>query len=174
MTWTLNNLAGQTAANGSYALTLSPAGITDAAGNTLATGATASFLVDTVPPTSTVSPLPAVTVSTQFTVAWSGQAAPSGNGIASYDVYAQVDGGPFALWQANTTATSAVYSGLAGHTYGFYSVATDKAGNQEVKAAAAEASTLVQANTTTSVSSNVPDRRDLRPDGHSDRHRQFE
>jgi len=155
VTWTLNNLSGLTAANGTYVLTLSPAGITDAAGNTLAAGASTSFLVDTVPPTSTVSPLPAVSVSTQFTVQWSGQ-DPGGSGIATYDVYVQDDGGAFTLWQSNTAATSAVYTGVAGHTYGFYSVATDRAGNQEVKTAAAEASTLVQPATMTTVSSNYP------------------
>ena len=156
VTWTLNNLAGLTGADGNYVLTLLPAGITDGAGESLAAGASTSFLIGSPPPTSSVSPLPAVSVATHFTVDWSGQAYPSGNSIASFDVYVQDDGGPFTLWQSNTTATSEVYTGVPGNTYGFYSVATDQKGNQEVKAAVAEASTLVQIATTTSLGNKYP------------------
>jgi autotransporter-associated beta strand protein len=116
----------------------------------------AAALADTVPPTSSVSPLPAVSNSTRFTVQWSGQDNPGGSGIATFDVYVQDNGGPFTLWQSQTAGTSAVFTGVAGDTYGFYSVATDQAGNRESKAASAESSTLVQIATTTSVSSNYP------------------
>ncbi len=50
--WTLGNLAGLTGTNGSYDLTLSPTGIEDGAGNSLAVGAQASFAVDTTPAVS--------------------------------------------------------------------------------------------------------------------------
>ncbi len=85
--------------------------------------------IDSGPPTSSVSPLPATTTSSSFTVNWSGQDDPGGSGIASYDVYVSDDGGPFTLWQSDTTATSATFAGQVGHTYGFYSVATDNVGN---------------------------------------------
>ncbi len=42
-TWTLGNLAGLTAASGSYTLTLSPTGIVDAAGNAQLAGALSTF-----------------------------------------------------------------------------------------------------------------------------------
>jgi len=42
-----------------------------------------------------------------------------------------VDGGEYTLWQFRTNETSAIYSGERGHTYAFYSIATDKAGNVE-------------------------------------------
>jgi autotransporter-associated beta strand protein len=154
VTWTLNNLAGLTAANGTYVLTLTPAGITDAAGNTLAAGASTTFLVDTVRPTSAVTALPAVSLGTQFLVQWAGHDNAGGSGIASFDIFVQDNGGPFTLWQSNTTATSATYTGVAGQTYGFYSLATDNAGNQEVKTAVADTSTLIQAASTVAVSSN--------------------
>ncbi len=150
VTWTLNNLSGLTANDGKYVLSLSPSGITDATGNPLAAGESTSF---TVAPTSSVSPLPTISVSTQVAVQWSGQDISGGSGIATYDVYVQDNGGVFTLWQSNTTATSAIYAGVPGNTYGFYSVATDKTGNPEVKAPAADASTLVQISTATSVGS---------------------
>ena len=59
------------------------------------------------PPTSTPS----------FTVTWSGSDDAGGSGIATYNVYVSDDGGPFTLWQSDTTATSATYTGQAGHTY---------------------------------------------------------
>ena len=40
-----------------------------------------------------------------------------------------------------TTLTSTTYNGVSGHTYGFYSVATDNAGNRQATPAAAQAST---------------------------------
>ncbi len=93
-------------------------------------------------PTSTVTALPATETSTQFTVSWSGSDT-GGPGIASYDVYVSDDGGPFTAFQTNTTATSATFTDLPGHTYGFYSVATDTAGNVQPAPTAAQATTQV-------------------------------
>ena len=83
--------------------------------------------IDITPPTSSVNPLPPTTTSTSFTVSWSGS-DPAGPGIAAYNVFVSDDGGPFTLWQSDTTATSASYTGQVGHTYAFYSVATDDLG----------------------------------------------
>ncbi|HET6879682.1 MAG TPA: choice-of-anchor Q domain-containing protein, partial [Pirellulales bacterium] len=81
-------------------------------------------------PTSTVAALPATEASTSFTVSWSGSDA-GGPGIASYSVYVSDNGGPFTAFQTATTATSATFAGVDGHTYGFYSVATDTAGHAQ-------------------------------------------
>ena len=70
--------------------------------------ATWTNTVDATPPTASVTPLPA-TESGPFDVSWSGTT--KGSAIATYNVYASDDGGPFQLWQASTTATSAVYPG---------------------------------------------------------------
>ena len=51
-----------------------------------------------------------------FTVSWSGSDG-AGPGIAGYNVYVSDDGGAFTLWQSDTTATSATYTGQVGHTY---------------------------------------------------------
>jgi len=97
--------------------------------------------IDSVPPTSSVSPLPANESTTSFTVTWSGQDDPGGSGVAFYNIYESEDGGPYALWQSDTTQTSATFTGNYGHTYAFYSVATDNVGNQEATPSAAQAST---------------------------------
>jgi hypothetical protein len=98
--------------------------------------------IDAGPPTSSVTALPATTPTPSFTVSWSGSDG-DGPGIAGYDVYVSDDGGPFALWQLNTTATSATYTGQAGHTYGFYSVATDLLGLVQPTRRSAQATTTV-------------------------------
>ena len=93
-------------------------------------------------PTSTVTTLPGIS-PTSFTVSWSGQDDAGGSGIASYDVYVKVNAGAFALFQTNTTATSAAFTGVSGNTYEFYSVATDNVGNVQPTPAAAQATTEV-------------------------------
>ncbi len=56
-TWTLGNLAGMTGANGSYRLTLNPAGIADLEGHALSAGALETFAVDLTLPTVAISPV---------------------------------------------------------------------------------------------------------------------
>ena len=53
------------------------------------------------------------------------------------------NGGPFTLWLSQTTATGAIYPGVAGHRYGFYSVAVDRAGNRESAPGMPDAQTKV-------------------------------
>jgi RHS repeat-associated protein len=99
--------------------------------------------IDTLPPTSTVSPLPATESSTSFPVSWSGQDDPGGSGIAFYNIDVSTNGGPFTIWQADTTQTSATFTGVRGDTYGFYSVATDNVGNVEATPTVSQASTQI-------------------------------
>jgi hypothetical protein len=100
-----------------------------------------SNLIDSTPPTSAVSPLPASEPATGFVVSWSGTDA--GSGIRDFTIYASDNGGPFTPFQTNTTATSATFTGQIGHTYGFYSVARDLVGNGEAPKPAAETTTGV-------------------------------
>jgi hypothetical protein len=112
---------------------------------------TVTNTIDAGPPTSSVAPLPASETSTlpasetstSFQVSWSGQDDKGGSGIASYNIYVSDDGGPFTLFQGNTTEPSATFTGQDGHTYAFYSVATDNVGNVEPTPLAPEATTLV-------------------------------
>jgi hypothetical protein len=99
--------------------------------------------IDAVAPASTVAPLAATTTSNVFTVSWSGSDDPGGSGISAYDIFVSDNGGPFTLWQSDSTQTSAVYDGAIGHAYGFYSVAADNAGNVQATPTSAQATTRV-------------------------------
>jgi hypothetical protein len=111
----------------------------------------------TVPPTSTVNPLPAFSPPS-FTVSWTGQDNPGGSGVAYFDIYVSDNGAPFVPFVTDTTNTSATFTGQRGHSYGFFSAATDRVGNREATPAAAEATTTVptQVSTTTTLASSAP------------------
>ena len=100
--------------------------------------------MDAVPPASSVSTLPNFSPA-NFLVNWAGTDDSGGSGIASYNVYVSDDDGPPTLWQTATTQTSATYTGQDGHTYAFYSVATDNAGNVQPTPAQTQTRTTVQA-----------------------------
>jgi hypothetical protein len=97
--------------------------------------------IDATVPTSSVNPLPAMS-SPRFTLSWSGSDG-SGSGIASYDIDVSDNGGPFTPFLTGTTQTSATFTGLVGHTYAFYSVATSNVGLVQPAPMAAQATTSV-------------------------------
>jgi RHS repeat-associated protein len=98
--------------------------------------------IDSTAPSSSVNPLPATTIATSFPVSWSGSDG-AGSGIASYDIYVSEDGGPFTPLLTGTTATSTTFSGAFGHSYAFYSQATDNVGFVQAKSTTAQATTRV-------------------------------
>ena len=113
--------------------------------------------IDAGAPTSKVAALPAKVSGNSVTVSWSGlDEKGAGSGIACYDVYVSKDNGAYSLWQTRTTAASAKYTGMIGHCYAFYCVATDNVGHREAKSPAAEAKVTFQLLTTTSVTSSLP------------------
>ncbi|MFZ4526273.1 MAG: RHS repeat-associated core domain-containing protein, partial [Chlorobium sp.] len=67
--------------------------------------------------------------SAQFLLRWSGSDV--GSAIAGYTVYASDNGGESTPWLENTSLTEATYAGQSGHSYAFYTVASDNAGNKE-------------------------------------------
>jgi hypothetical protein len=97
--------------------------------------------IDADPPSSHVNPLPATQPQT-FTVTWQGDDG-SGSGIASYDICVSDNSGPFNPWLSDTTQLSSEFTGTIGHTYSFYSIATDNVGYVEEAPPAADASTTV-------------------------------
>jgi RHS repeat-associated protein len=97
--------------------------------------------IDAGPPTSSVSPLPEFSPGT-FTVNWAGQDDADGSGVAAYDVFVSDNGGPFTAWQTSTAELSAPFTGVDGHTYAFYSVATDNIGNVQPAAGLAQSTTV--------------------------------
>jgi RHS repeat-associated protein len=98
--------------------------------------------IDAAGPRSQVEALPATSLP-DFVVRWAGADDIGGSGVRSFDVYVSTDGDPFALWLDDTTATTAVYTGAVGHTYAFYTVATDNVGHVEAVPAAADTITTV-------------------------------
>ena len=97
-----------------------------------------SNTIDAGAPTSSVAALPASSPSI-FTVLWSGHDDTGGSGIASFDIFVSDNGGPFTAWLTGTQTTSATYTGQDGHTYAFYSVATDNVGHVQATPATAQA-----------------------------------
>jgi hypothetical protein len=97
--------------------------------------------IDNTKPTSHVLPLAATQSSPSFPVQWSG--TDIGSGIQDFTVYVSDNGSPFTPWLTNTAPTQATYTGTAGHTYGFYSVARDLVGNVENAKSTAEMTTTV-------------------------------
>ena len=95
--------------------------------------------LDNSAPTSKVTALGPVQASSSFTVSWSGTDV--GSGVRDYSVYFADNGSSFTPWLSGTAATSSVFTGTAGHSYAFYLTARDHTGNQETKAAVAEATT---------------------------------
>jgi hypothetical protein len=92
-----------------------------------------------------------------FPVAWTG--TDKGAGIKSYAIFVSDNNGDFTPWQTAVTTTTASYTGAAGHTYGFYSIATDGAGNVEAGKVKADTTTVVSslaATTTTLAVSGTP------------------
>jgi SdrD B-like domain/Subtilase family/CARDB/FG-GAP-like repeat/Cadherin domain/RTX calcium-binding nonapeptide repeat (4 copies) len=85
--------------------------------------------LDLSKPTSSVNQLPASAATPDFLVSWAG--SDQGSAIASYTVYVSDNNGAFTVWLADSTLTESTYTGVAGHTYKFYTVAKDNAGNTQ-------------------------------------------
>jgi hypothetical protein len=102
--------------------------------------------IDNTPPVTHVSALPSSSSCPNFRVSWSGSDV--GSGLQGFTIYASDTGGPFTPWLSNTTAATGTFTGSVGHTYSFYSIATDLTGNTEPAKASAEASTAVAATAT--------------------------
>jgi len=94
-------------------------------------------------PESYVLPLPAQSPG-PFTVAWTGSDI-GGSGLRNYDVQVREGNGPWTDWFTGTTATSASYPGLGGHTYAFRCRARDYGSNVEPWPPDYDAMTTVEA-----------------------------
>ncbi|MCX6921777.1 MAG: hypothetical protein NT154_00935, partial [Verrucomicrobia bacterium] len=113
---------------------------------------TVTNTVDGVAPTSTVSALPTLTLTTALTVCWSGKDDSGGSGVGQYEISVSESNGTPVVWIPATTNTSAQFQGQPGHTYGFYSRAYDNAGNREAAHTSPDAQTLVSGNAPPNVS----------------------
>ncbi len=98
--------------------------------------------VDAIAPSSRIAALPLAS-RPSIPLRWQGEDNAGGSGVAYYDVFVATDGGAYANWLARTPQTAGIYPGEVGHSYRFYTVATDGAGNTEAAPAVADAATSV-------------------------------
>jgi uncharacterized repeat protein (TIGR01451 family) len=98
-------------------------------------------VADNTLPESQVNSLPAVSLDKNFTVSWGG--SDEASGIYAYAIYVAEGDSAYYAWLPETSETSAVFSGDAGKTYKFYSIAIDSAGNCEKAPAMYDAITQV-------------------------------
>ena len=89
------------------------------------------YTIDGVAPTTMLTATPLMAGSSDYQVSWHSVDDAGGSGVDFVTVYVSEDGGAWAIWLSDSTATSGVYRGQAGHSYAFLALATDAAGNQE-------------------------------------------
>ena len=117
-------------------------------------------------PISTVDPLSSTSAQSDITVRMTGADDGGKAGVASFDLFVSSDGGPFVLdksgipAQAGTGSVftgSTTFTGVPGHSYSFYSLATDSAGKVEsVAGTAQETVTILKQPTPTPTPSPTP------------------
>lgn len=144
----IGGLGPVTVGDGDYVLTVAGAGVRSADGVPGVGAASDAWTNDRTEPTARVVALRARQPATSFVVTVTGSdpraAFGTPSGVASYDVFASVDGGAWSFWRTlPAAAPAATYDGDSDHTYAFYAVARDAAGNVEGGSATAEASTYV-------------------------------
>ena len=150
-TYRVNNLSGLTGVDGTYVLTVNASGILETFGLPGVGSVTTTWLMDTIRPNSTITPLPQRAASPTFNlVVQANDPAPSNgatpSGLASYDIYVSTDGSAFVLWRTGSfsVGNSQTFVADGRHSYAFRSIVRDAAGNVESKSAAAiDASTFV-------------------------------
>ncbi|MBX3436644.1 MAG: PD40 domain-containing protein, partial [Planctomycetaceae bacterium] len=111
--------------------------------------------IDVGAPSSAVSTLPAQLATETFLVSWTGTDDSGGSGIATFDIFVSIDGGPFLLWLDDVSNLSEDYTGQFGSTYAFYSIATDNVGHVEAAPLTADAQTTLASSTAVVVSAQV-------------------
>ncbi len=82
---------------------------------------------DTTPPQAGIVALPESVDDPSIPVRW--VARDDWSGVVRYDVQVSVDGEPWTAWLSGVTATSATWTGMAGHGYAFRVRAVDGRGN---------------------------------------------
>ena len=155
-TYAINGLAAFTGAEGSYMLTVNAADIQDQNGFAGTGSLSTSWLMDTTPPASTISPLPRVANSLSFSVTVTGSdpigaGGSTASGIAAFTVYVATNGGAWRKWttlapgstSGGSASATANFTGLSNTTYAFYATATDAAGNVQAYQPTIEASTYL-------------------------------
>jgi Ca2+-binding RTX toxin-like protein len=97
--------------------------------------------LDVSRPISQVEALAEVSATTEFLVRWSG--TDTGSALANYTIFVSENNGAYTPWLTATDLTESTYTGVAGRTYRFYSVAIDNAGNSQIIPTEAQATIRV-------------------------------
>ncbi len=112
--------------------------------------------VDIIKPVSQMQALASVVNDTTFSIAWSGNDAHAG--IRGYDIFVIDNDTATSILLRNTIVSTATFTGKFGHTYQFYSVATDFAGNvEDVPTTPDAVVTLQQPNSVSTVATLHPE-----------------
>jgi hypothetical protein len=104
--------------------------------------------IDAGVPASAVRSLPSDQTCPGISLNWSGSDDAGGSGVKGYSIYVSDNGGAFTPWLLQSTDTSGVYYGQAGHSYAFYSIAEDNVGNREAIPAQPDATTRISGSLT--------------------------
>ena len=100
-------------------------------------------LIDAGIPHSSVKPLSPVRPSASLLLTWSGRDDSIGSGIGSFSIFVSRDDSAFRPWLTDSKDTSALFTGIYGSRYAFYSLARDNAGNEETPKSSPDASTII-------------------------------
>lgn len=88
--------------------------------------------IDARPPSTIMNSVVQNTViPNQYQISWTGNDDPGGSGLASYSLYASVNGRPYTLFAQNIKNTSTIFTGIVDTTYCFFVSGVDSVNNQE-------------------------------------------
>jgi uncharacterized repeat protein (TIGR01451 family) len=117
-------------------------------------------IIDAVRPKGIMDSLPEISSTLEIPISWRG--TDEVGEIEYYSILVSVNGGSFSVLLDKTKDKSTIFTGVEGHTYGFICIATDTAGNTEIKDPIPETVTKV-------ISQNINDcEGDFEPDGDVD------
>jgi subtilase family serine protease len=100
-------------------------------------------IIDAGTPVSRVRVLPPSIDSTAFRVSWGGRDDSLASGLRSFTVFVSDNDSTYSTWLKDVPDTTAVYQGVFGKTYRFFSIAADNAGNVEPLKSAPDAVTVI-------------------------------
>lgn len=104
-------------------------------------------IIDAVPPTSVMDPLPAFSTNLIIPLSWTAQDDIGGVGVGSYDLFFSKDGGPITLYIAGLDTSYLDFTAENNSSYSFYVIAIDHTGNREANKTAPDVSITVGAPT---------------------------
>ncbi|MHC1706013.1 MAG: CARDB domain-containing protein [Bacteroidales bacterium] len=100
-------------------------------------------VIDDLPPVSSMITMPAGYNTSLIPVSFQASDNPGGSGIRKIRLYVSENQGPFTYYSTFDFGQAASFSGQAGYSYDFFSIAVDSVGNTEAMKNAGEANTTI-------------------------------